>query len=74
MLNFSKVQYLPNCSTNTLRARKLLGRGDIQIKVPRILNIRFDEGGLITKPLLEDDIDILIPVRNRGESTENQDQ
>jgi hypothetical protein len=28
-LNFSKVQYLPNCGINIFRARKLLGRGDI---------------------------------------------
>ena len=28
-LNFSKVQYLPNCSINIFGARKLLGRGDI---------------------------------------------
>ena len=32
MLNLSKVQYLPNCSINTFGARKLLGRGDIQIE------------------------------------------
>ena len=56
---------------NTLRVRKLLGRGDIQIEAPHTPNVRFDEGGLITKPLLEDDTDIPIPAKNRGKSTEN---
>ena len=28
-LNFSKVQYLPNCGINIFGARKLLNRGDI---------------------------------------------
>ena len=31
-LNLSKVQYLPNCSINIFRARKLLSRGNIPIK------------------------------------------
>ena len=31
-LNLSKVQYLLNCGINIFRARKLLGRGNIQIK------------------------------------------
>jgi hypothetical protein len=49
----------------------------IIIKVPikngmvQSLNIKFNKRGLIIKPLLKDNIDILIPAKNRGKSTKN---
>jgi hypothetical protein len=42
----------------------------IIIKV-QSLNIKFNKRGLIIKPLLKDNIDILIPAKNRGKSTKN---
>ena len=32
ILNFSKIQYLPNCGINIFKAKKLLGKSNIQIK------------------------------------------
>jgi hypothetical protein len=49
----------------------------IIIKVPikngmvQSLNIKFNKRCLIIKPLLKDNIDILIPAKNRGKSTKN---
>ena len=48
-------------------------KGLIKNRIVWSLNIRFDEGGLIIKPLPEEDPDILIPTRNRSKSTRNQD-
>jgi hypothetical protein len=50
-----------------------LRRGPTKNRIVRSLNVRFNKGGLITKPLLEDNINILIPTGNRGKSTKNQD-
>jgi hypothetical protein len=33
--------------------------------------IKFNKKGLITKPLLKDNTNILIPTKNRGKSTKN---
>ena len=49
-----------------------LKRGPTKNRIIRSLNIRFNKRGLIIKPLLKDDTDILIRARNRGESTKNQ--
>jgi hypothetical protein len=49
----------------------LLRRGPVKSKIVRFLNVRFDEGGLITKPFLEEDkkeANIQILVKNRGEA------
>ena len=51
----------------------LLRKGLIKNRVIWSLNIRFNKGGLITKLLLDEDANILIPARNRGKSTRNQD-
>ena len=40
-------------------------------RIIQSLNIRFNKKDLITQPLLEDDTDILIAAKNRGESTKN---
>ena len=48
-----------------------LRRGLAKNRIIRFLNIRFNKKGLIIKPLLEDDINILILVRNRGKSIKN---
>jgi hypothetical protein len=50
-------------------------RGPVESRIVRSSNVRFDEGGLITKPFPEEDeeADIQIPVRNRGEAA-NQDR
>ena len=48
-----------------------LRRGLTENRIIQSLNIRFNKRDLITKPLLKDDTDVLIPARNRGESTEN---
>ena len=48
-----------------------LRRGPTENRIIQSLNIRFDKKGLITKPLLEDNTDIPIPAKNRGENTEN---
>ena len=48
-----------------------LRRGPTENRIIQSLNVRFNKGGLITKPLLEDDTDIPIPAKNRGKSTEN---
>jgi hypothetical protein len=53
-------------------------RGPIENRIVRSSNVRFDEGGLITKPLPEEDeleeTNIQMPAGNRGENTENQNQ
>ena len=51
-------------------------KGAPENRVVRSSNVRFDEGGLITKPLLllEEEADISIPMGTRGEVTENQDR
>jgi len=48
-----------------------LKKGLIKNRIIQSSNIRFNERGLITKPLSEDDTDILIPTKNRGKSTKN---
>ena len=48
-----------------------LRRGPTENRIIQSLNIRFNKGGLITKPLLKDNTDIPIPTKNRGKSTEN---
>ena len=50
-----------------------LRRGPTENRIIRSLNIRFNERGLIIKPLLENNTNILIPVKNKGKSTENKD-
>ena len=49
-------------------------KGPIENRIVQSSNVRFDEGGLITKPLPDEDTDISIPAGNRGESSGNQDQ
>ena len=51
-----------------------LRKGPAENRIIQFLNIRFNEGGLITKPLLEDNTNIPIPIGNKGESTKNQDR
>ena len=50
-------------------------KGALENRVVRSSNVRFDQGGLITKPLPEEeaDTDILIPAGDGGEA-ENQDR
>ena len=48
-----------------------LRKGPAENRIIRSSNVRFNKGGLIIKPLLEDDTDILVPTRNRGKSTKN---
>jgi hypothetical protein len=48
-----------------------LRKGPAENRIVQSLNIRFNKRGLIIKPLLEDDTDILIPAGNRGKSTKN---
>jgi hypothetical protein len=58
------------------RVYVLLRKGPVESRIVRSLNVRFDEGGLVIKPFLEEDekeADIQIPVRNRGEAV-NQDR
>ena len=50
-----------------------LRRGPAENRIIQSLNIRFNKRGLITKPLLKNNTDILIPARNRGKSIKNQD-
>ena len=49
----------------------LLKKGFTKNRIIQSLNIRFNEKGLITKPLLKDNTDILILTKNRGKSTKN---
>ena len=51
----------------------LLRKGLIKNRFIWSSNVRFDKGDLITKLLLDEDANILIPIRNRGKSTKNQD-
>jgi hypothetical protein len=49
-------------------------RRPVENRIVRSSNVRFDERGLITKPLPEEDeeeADIQIPVKNRGEARES---
>ena len=62
ILNFSKVQYLPNCKVNTFRARKLLNRGNIQIKNR---NLIVNKEGLSIFQFNKNIIIIKAPVKNR---------
>ena len=48
-----------------------LKKGPTKNRIIQSLNIRFNKRGLITKPLLKDNTDILIPTKNRGKSTKN---
>ena len=48
-----------------------LRKGPAKNRIIQSLNIKFNKGGLIIKPLLEDNTDILIPAKNRGKSTKN---
>ena len=50
----------------------LLKKGPAENRIIQSLNIRFNKRGLIIKPLLEDDTDVPIPAKNRGESIKNQ--
>ena len=49
----------------------LLKKKPTKNKIIRSLNIRFNKRGLITKPLLKNNINILIPAKNKGKSTKN---
>jgi hypothetical protein len=62
--------------SHIFRVYVLLRRGPVESRIVRSLNVRFDEGGLITKPFPKEDeeeADIQIPVKNRGEAA-NQDR
>ena len=48
-----------------------LKRRPTENRIIQSLNIRFNKGGLIIKPLLKDNTNILIPAENRGKSTKN---
>ena len=48
-----------------------LKKEPIKNRIIQSLNIKFNKGGLITKPLLKDNTNILIPAGNRGENTKN---
>ena len=48
-----------------------LRKGLAKNRIIQSLNIRFNKRGLIIKPLLKDNTDILIPAKNRGESIKN---
>ena len=48
-----------------------LKKGPAENRIIQSLNIRFNKRGLIIKPLLKNNINILIPTRNRGKSTKN---
>ena len=48
-----------------------LRKGPTKNRIIQSLNIKFNKKGLIIKPLLEDNTNILILTRNRGESTKN---
>ena len=48
-----------------------LRKGPAENRIIQSLNVRFNKKGLITKPLLEDDINISISTKNRGKSTKN---
>ena len=48
-----------------------LKRGLTKNRIIQSLNVRFNKEGLIIRPLLEDNTDILIPTKNRGKSTKN---
>ena len=48
-----------------------LRRGLTENRIIQSLNIRFNKRDLITKPLLKDNTDILIPAKNKGKSTKN---
>jgi hypothetical protein len=49
----------------------LLKKGPVKNRIIQSLKIKFNKRGLIAKPLLKNNIDILIPTKNRGKSTEN---
>ena len=49
-----------------------LRKGFTKNRIIQSLNVRFNKRGLIIKPLLEDNTDILTPAKNRGKSTKNQ--
>ena len=48
-----------------------LRRGPVKNKIVQFLNIRFNKGGLIMKPLLKNNTNIPILAKDRGKSTEN---
>ena len=48
-----------------------LRKGPAKNRIIQSLNIRFNKKGLITKPLSENNTDISIPTKNRGESIKN---
>ena len=48
-----------------------LRKGPAKNRIVQSLNIRFNKRGLIIKPLLEDNTDIPILTKSRGESTKN---
>ena len=62
ILNLSKVQYLLNCSINTFRVRKLLGKSNIQIKNK---NLVVNKKGLSIFQFNKNIIIIKAPVKNR---------
>jgi hypothetical protein len=51
----------------------LTRRGPLENRIVQSSNVRFDEGGLITKPHSIDEADISLPIGNRGDQ-ENQDR
>ena len=46
-------------------------KGPTENKIIQSSNVRFDKRGLITKPLLKDNTNIPILIKNRGESIKN---
>ena len=48
-----------------------LRRGLTENRIIQSSNVRFNKRDLITKPLSEDNTDILIPAGNRGKNTKN---
>jgi hypothetical protein len=63
--------------SHIFRVYVLSRRGLVESRIVRSSNVRFDEEGLITKPLLKEEdkeeANIQILVRNRGEAA-NQDR
>ena len=50
-----------------------LKKGLAENRIVWSLNVKFNKRGLITKPLLENNTNILILTKNKGKSTKNQD-
>jgi hypothetical protein len=73
----AKVEILVNYkSSHIFRVYMLSRRRPVKSRIVRSLNVRFNKGGLITKPFPEENkekANIQIPVKNKGEAA-NQDQ